>query len=306
MGPGLFAAMRDNGGRGRVILAMLLLTAFTLVTLDYRSGGGGPLRRMGNAVFGPIENAAAAVAQPIGSFFASLGHLSGYKHDNDKLRKQVQDLRQQLRLTEAERAHLASMEKLLHLDQTAQFRIVAARITAVGSTLGFESTATIDIGTNPGIKPDQTVVNGDGLVGKTLSVGPNTSTVLLGNDVNFHAGARLEGSDEIGHVDGGGRRPITFTLLDSQGDIPVGARLVTFGDINNRPFVPEVPIGHVVSVQPPNGALTRTATVSPYVHFATVDVVGVVVAMPHPPARDSLLPPKPSPSPSTPATRPTP
>jgi len=289
--------MRDNGGRGRVILAMLLLTAFTLVTLDYRSGGGGPLRRMGNAVFGPIEDAAAAVAAPIGSFFASLGHLSGYKHDNDKLRKQVADLRQQLRLTEAERAHLASMEKLLHLDQTAQFRIVAARITAVGSSLGFESTATIDIGSSSGIKPDQTVINGDGLVGKTLSVGPTTSTVLLGNDVNFHAGARLEGSDEIGHVDGGGRRPMTFTLLDSQGDIKVGARLVTFGDIANRPFVPEVPIGRVTSVQPVNGALTRTAVVAPYVRFSTVDIVGVVVATPHPPKRDSLLPPKPTPTP---------
>ena len=35
--------MRDNR-RARLILAMLLLTAFTLITLDYRSGGGGPLR----------------------------------------------------------------------------------------------------------------------------------------------------------------------------------------------------------------------------------------------------------------------
>jgi rod shape-determining protein MreC len=294
--------MRDTG-RARVILALLLLTAFTLVTLDYRSGGGGPLRRIGNAVFGPIEDAAAAVASPIGSFFASLGHLSGYKHDNDNLRKQVQELRRQLRLTDADRAHLASMEKLLHLDQQAQFRIVAARVTAVGSSLGFESTATIDVGSSSGIQANETVINGDGLVGKTLSVGPSTSTVLLGNDPNFHAGARMEGSEQIGHVDGGGRRPMTFTLLDSQGDIPVGTRLVTFGDIGNRPFVPEVPIGHVVSVQPPNGALTRTATVAPYVHFASVDVVGVVVAMPHPPRRDSLLPPKPAPSPTqTPTT----
>src|SRR3954447_1310410 len=237
-----FDAMRDNGGRGRVILAMLLLTAFTLVTLDYRSGGGGPLRRMGNAVFGPIEDAAASVAGAIGSFFASLGHLSGYKHDNDKLRKQVADLRQQLRLTEAERAHLASMEKLLHLDQTAQFRIVAARITAVGNTLGFESTATINIGSNSGIKPDQTVINGDGLVGRTLSVGPNTSTVLLGSDATFRAGARMETSQQAGYVNGGGRGPMTFTLLDSQGVIQRGARLVTFGDLHNRPFVPEVPI----------------------------------------------------------------
>jgi rod shape-determining protein MreC len=298
--------MRDSG-RARVILALLLLTAFTLVTLDYRSGGGGPLRRMGNAVFGPIENAAAAVASPIGSFFASLGHLSGYKHDNENLRKQVQDLRQQLRLTDAQRAHLASMEKLLHLDQVAQYRIVAARITAVGSSLGFEATATIDVGSNSGIKPDQTVINGDGLVGKTLSVGPDTSTILLGDDVNFHAGARLAGSQQIGHVDGGGRRPMTFTLLDSQGDIPVGARLVTFGDINNRPFVPEVPIGRVTKVEPVNGALTRTAIVAPYVRFTTVDVVGVVVAMPHPPKRDSLLPPSPTPSQTpTPTQSPTP
>jgi rod shape-determining protein MreC len=277
---------------------MLLLTAFTLLTLDYRSGGGGPLRRIGNAVFGPIENAAAAVAQPIGSFFASLGHLSGYRHDNEQLRKQVQDLRQQLRLTDAQRAHLTGMEKLLHLDQAAQFRIVAARITAVGSSLGFESTATINVGSNSGIQSNQTVIDGDGLVGKTLSVGPDTSTVLLGNDVNFHAGARLEGSEEIGHVDGGGRRPMTFTLLDSQGDIPVGARLVTFGDIGNRPFVPEVPIGHVTKVEPVNGALTRTAIVAPYVSFSTVDIVGVVVAMPNAPKRDSLLPPKSTASPA--------
>ena len=289
--------MRDTG-RARVILALLLLTAFTLVTLDYRGGGGGPLRRIGNAVFGPIENAAAAVAEPIGSFFSSLGHLSGYKRDNDRLRKQVQDLQQKLRLTESDRAHLESMQKLLHLDQTSRFITVTARITAVGSSLGFESTATIDVGSSSGIKPNQTVIDGDGLVGKTLSVGPSTSTILLGNDVNFHAGARLEGTEQIGHVDGGGRRPMTFTLLDSQGDITVGARLVTFGDINNRPFVPEVPIGHVTSVEPANGALTRTAVVAPYVRFSTVDVVAVVVEDPHPPSRDSLLPPKPTPSPS--------
>jgi len=87
--------------------------------------------------------------------------------------------------------------------------------------------------------------------------------------------------------------------------VAVGARLVTFGDIANRPFVPEVPIGHVTSVQPANGALTRTAVIAPYVRFSTVDIVGVVVATPHPPKRDSLLPPKPTPTPPpspTPAT----
>src|SRR5881227_1262772 len=106
--------MRDSR-RARLILAMLLLTAFTLITLDYRSGGGGPLRTVGNAVFGPVERAASAVARPIGSFFSSLGHLSSYKSDNSKLRKENADLQRRLRLTDADRAHLAAAEKLLNL-----------------------------------------------------------------------------------------------------------------------------------------------------------------------------------------------
>jgi len=296
--------MRDSG-RARVVLAVLLLTAFTLITLDYRSGSGGPLRRVANAVFGPIENAVGDVARPIGSFFSSLGHLSSYKSDNAKLRKEVATLRSQLRLTDAERERLADEEKLLHLDQIAQFRIVAAHVSAVGGSLDFESTATIDVGSRDGITANMTVIDGDGLVGKTLSVGPTTTTVLLANDVQFSAGARLESSQLIGHVDGGGRGAMRFTLLDSQGTIKVGTRLVTFGDIGQRPFVPEVPIGRVTRVVPTPGALTRTAEVTPYVGFDSLDVVGVVVSAPRTIKRDSLLPPSPSPSPP-PSPTPTP
>jgi rod shape-determining protein MreC len=297
--------MRDSG-RARVVLAVLLLTAFTLITLDYRSGSGGPLRRVANAIVGPIENAVGDVARPIGSFFSGLGHLSGYKSDNARLRREVSQLRSQLRLTDAERARLADEEKLLHLDQLAQFRIVAANVSAVGGSLDFESTATIDVGSRDGITPDMTVIDGDGLVGKTLSVGPTTTTVLLADDVQFSAGARLESSQLIGHVDGGGHAPMRFTLLDSQGSIKVGSRLVTFGDIGQKPFVPEVPIGRVTRVVPTPGALTRTAEVAPYVAFDSLDVVGVVVSAPRTIKRDSLLPPRPSPSPAPTPPAPTP
>jgi rod shape-determining protein MreC len=278
---------------------MLLLTAFTLITLDYRSGGGGPLRSIGNAVFGPIERAGNAVAHPVGSFFASLGHLSSYKSKNAQLTKTNQQLREQLRLTDAERAHLLSEEQLLNLAGRAQFRIVPARVVAYGNTLGFESTATIDVGSQDGIKTNQTVINGDGLVGKTLNVGPTTSTILLGNDPEFTAGARLEGSSQsIGHVDGGGRNPITFTLLGTQAHLAVGDRLVTFGDKNDRPFVPEVPIGHITKVVPTPGQLFSSGIVAPYVDFSSVDVVGVVIDVTRTNKRDSLLPPSPTPSPA--------
>jgi len=281
---------------------MLLLTAFTLITLDYRSGGGGPLRSIGNAVFGPVERAANAVAHPIGSFFSSLGNLNNYKSENNRLKAQNQRLLTRLRLTDADRAHLDAAEKLLNLAGRAQFKIVAAQVISYGSALGFESTATIDVGSQDGVKSNQTVINGDGLVGKTLNVGPTTTTILLGNDPDFTAGARLEGPKlHIGHVDGAGRNPMTFTLLGTQTQLAVGDRLVTFASTGDRPFVPEVPIGRIVKVVPTPGQLFRSGIVAPYVDFGSVDIVGVVVHVPRTIKRDSLLPPSPTPSP-TPTT----
>jgi rod shape-determining protein MreC len=291
--------VRDSR-RARLILALLLLTAFTLITLDYRSGGGGPLRTIGNAVFGPIERAANAVVHPIGDFFSSLGHLNSYKSDNKKLKEENQRLLQQLRLTDADRAQLAAAEKLLNLAGRAPFRIVGARVVAYGSSLGFESTAEIDVGSQDGIQRNQTVIDGDGLVGKTISVGPTTSTILLGNDPDFTAGARLEGSSrEIGHVDGAGRsNPMTFTLLGTRTTMVPGDRLVTFASIGDRPFVPEVPIGRITTVKPTAGQLFSIGEVSPYVDYGSVDIVGVVVAVPRTIKRDSLLPPSPTPTPT--------
>src|SRR4051794_19222009 len=158
--------MRDSR-RARLILALLLLTAFTLITLDYRTGSGGPLRSIGNAVFGPVERTVSALTRPVGSFFSSLGHLNSYKSDNDRLTKQNEELLKQLRLTDAARAHLASAEKRLNLAGKAQFRIVGAHVIAIGSSLNYEWTATIDAGRADGIRRNQTVIDGDGLVGKT-------------------------------------------------------------------------------------------------------------------------------------------
>ena len=296
--------MRDTR-RARLVLALLLLTAFTLITLDYRSGAGGPFRTIGNAVFGPVERAVAAVARPVGSFFTSLGHLSSYKSDNAKLRKENKDLHEQLRLTDAQRAHLDSMQKLLGLAGRGQFRIVPAQVIAVEGALGFEWTATIDVGSRDGIQANMTVVNGDGLVGKTVHVGPTTTTVLLGRDPKFTAGARLERSNEIGHVDGDVDRVMTFTLLGSSATMKPGDRLVSFASVGNRPFVAEVPIGRITRVLPAPGQLFREAIVQPFVDFTSIDVVGVVVASPRTVRRDSLLPPSPSPSP-TPSPTPSP
>jgi rod shape-determining protein MreC len=99
---------------------------------------------------------------------------------------------------------------------------------------------------------------------------------------------------------------MTFTLLGSQNVMRVGDQLVTFASINDRPFVPEVPIGRITRIVPTPGQLYRTAIVKPYVDFTSIDVVSVVVSTPRHVKRNSLLPPSPTPSPTPTTPSPTP
>ena len=69
---------------------------------------------------------------------------------------------------------------------------------------------------------------------------------------------------------------------------------MTFGSQGDMPYVPGVPVGSVVSVTGTPGSQTRSATVSPYVDFTSLDLVGVVVQPPRADPRDAVLPPRPA------------
>jgi len=293
--------------RLRVVLALLVLTSLTLITADFRSGSASssaPLRsaRSGTAaVFGPVQRALGGAASSVGSALGSLPRLGRYRSDADRLRKENNDLRTELRTSELARQRAAELDRLLRVAGAGQYRLVPARVVALGQALGFEWTATLDAGSRDGVTTDMTVVNGEGLVGRIKSVGPYTSVVLLAIDGTFSAGARLEGSLDIGLVTGKGQQPMAFQLLNPQAKVSAGDRLVSLGSPDNKPFVPGVPIGSVSSVDTTPGALVRSALVTPYVSFGALDLVGIVVEPPRQNPRDGVLPPKPEPTPAAPA-----
>jgi rod shape-determining protein MreC len=291
-----------NSRRGRLVLTVLLLAAFTLITLDYRTGALNGVRSAGSTVFGPIEDGVSDVTHPIGSWFSSIGHLGSYKSDNAALKQQISKLNAKLRLTDAQRAELAQDEALLHLAGLAQFRVVAARVTAYGSSMGFEETATINRGSSSGITKNMTVIAGDGLVGKVITVGHSTSTILLANDPTFSVGIRVEGKQlEIGTVSGNGvNKPLSLELDSNTALLTPGENLVSLGSSPSvpSPFVPEVPVGTIIKVNPLAGGLTQTATVQPFVDFTAINIVAVVTSAPRNVPHGSLLPASPTPAPT--------
>jgi rod shape-determining protein MreC len=288
--------MRDNR-RTRTVLGLLLLVSLTLVVLSLRGGGDGA-RDTANGIFGPVENAASAVVRPIRDFVGSISSLGTKDQQIDELQRKVDELTAQVNTTENARRRAQELDDLLRLAGAGQYTTVPAQVIAFGPTQGFAWTITIDAGTEDGLKVDQNVVNGQGLVGRLIRVGPSTSVVALLVDATATVGARIEGSGEVGFLNGtGDPKVLELQLLDPFAPAQVGDRLVSFG-VRGGAYVPGIPLGTITEVSGTPGQLTRVAKVAPFVDVTTLDVVGVITQAPRTDPRDAVLPPKPTTTPT--------
>ena len=160
-------------------------------------------------------------------------------------------------------------------------RLVPARVVAMGPAQAFSRTVTIDAGTSSGVRPDQTVLNNDGLVGRVLRADRSTATVLLVVDRESVVGGRLGSSQEVGFLRGrgalGDRSRLDLDLVDSSVTPARDDVLVTWGSRNGAPYVSGVPIGIVESVFSSPRQLSRKAVIRPFVDFSALDLVGIVV-----------------------------
>ncbi|MEV7196554.1 rod shape-determining protein MreC [Streptomyces sp. NPDC093510] len=287
--------MRDTR-ESRLLLVLLVAIAFALITVDIRGGEDSPVdgaRQAAATVFGPVEEGMSSAVDPIGNAIGAVRD-SGERHSRiAELERQNAALKAKLGSDDRNRSRVRQLDSMLKTAGAGQYGIKGAEVIGIGAAQGFSWTVTIDAGAKDGIKRDMTVLNSDGLVGRVTTVGPGTATVLLANDPDFTVGTRMEKTDELGFATGQGDRPLSVQLLNGKAKVKKGDRLVTFGSQKDRPFVPGVPVGEIVRVDPSGGDLTRNVYVKPYVGFTKLDIVGIVVEAPREDPRDTVLPKKP-------------
>jgi rod shape-determining protein MreC len=288
--------------RTRVVLGVLLVLALALITFDYRDGSSGPVRSLqqfGGSVFGGLERAASVVTGPVVGFFdRSTG--SGTSGQVAALQQQIVRLRAELSQEQLSRAEYQQLSQMLQLSGRGGYRIVAARVIAIGQ--GYAQTVTLDAGSRDGVQPEETVLDGQGLVGTVTAVSPQTCTVLLATDATSVVGVTLASSGQVGWVTGPGKTRsgsglLQLQVLDASAVLAPGEQLVTSASMHDRPYVPGVPVGVISQVESQAGSLTALALVRPYVDFTSLGVVGIVVAPPARNPRSSVLPPAPKPRP---------
>ena len=269
--------------RTRIILTVLLTVSLALTTADYL-GESAPLRVIGGAVFGTAERAIGSVTGPIVGFFERGAGAAGSSGRVAALERRLVRLRARLSSEQLSRAEHAQLVRLLRLSGSGGYRVVAANVIAVGQ--GYERTVTLDAGSSDGVRPDETVLNGAGLVGTVTAVSPWTCTVVLATDATAVVGVRLARSGQMGWVTGAGMSRsgpdlLRLHVLGASNAVAPGQQLVTSASVGGRPYVAGVPVGVVTEIATGPGGLTSTALVRPFVDFSTLEIVGVVAAPAH-------------------------
>jgi rod shape-determining protein MreC len=277
--------------RRRTVLVLVILASLTLIVLDARrsvSSPVEPLREVAAGVFGPLESTATSAREPVDNLRDRFAEVDRLKADNEKLQKANEDLTRQLTTSDYARSRAEELDKLLKV--APEYTMTPARVIGIGGAQTFSHTVTIDAGTADGVRPDMTVMNGVGLVGRVVRTTQGTATVLLIGDRNSTVGGRLNQTLALGFVSGRGdvAGTLDYKLVDPKARPKVGDRIVTWGSSGNAPYVPGVPIGVVTSVTPNEGALGSTATIKPYVDPTRIDTVGVVTGPPARPPRQQL------------------
>lgn len=280
--------MNRDPRRLRIVLAVLVLAAFTLITLDYRAGSSGPfssLRRGVNDVFAPVGTGLASAFRPVGHFFGDLGHAGRDGARVRSLQQQVAALQAQLRQQGDVAQQQAELRSLLTFSAAQRLKILPAQVVGLGDASGFNDSVSLNVGSADGVTRDMTVIagttQGGGLVGRVVAVSTHNATVATIIDPNLHVGARLRrqapgAGTQAGLANGHGLAPLTFTPNDPAVRPVKGDLVQTYGSATYA--AAGIPIGRVISVGPTPGKTGVTASVVPFFDYDGLDVVGVVFA----------------------------
>ena len=273
---------RRRPGRGRVRLALLVITALALITLDFRGGSAGTAREGALDVLGPFRSVTDTVTSPFRNAWQGITGYDELEEENARLRAQLDEaLGETLEIAELQR-RLGALEQLLDVrgTETRVDRVVARVIDAPLSN--FERTIEIDRGRSDGVVVGMPVESGSGLVGRVVQVGQSRSRVELVTDAQFAAGVRLVRSADAGVVEGrGAGELLTVSFVDLETVVVPGETVVTSG-LEGSQFPSGIVVGTVVTARPDPVTGTQEVDVAPAADLERLSLVQVVLFEPTP------------------------
>ena len=238
----------------------------------------------------PLAEAVGMIVVPfeksingIGSWLGEINQAFQDKQDliskNQELQDAVDTLTEQNNILIQNQSELSRLQELYNLDEEySSYPKVAARIISKDPGNWYD-TFMINKGSNDGIRVDNNVIAGKGLVGIVTEVGTNWSTVRAIIDDSSYVSVMTVGTDDNCVVTGDleliDEGKLRFSqLYDKDDKVTVGERIVT-SNISDK-YVEGLFVGYVSEIELDTNNLTKTGTIVTPVDFQHLKDVFVI------------------------------
>ena len=266
--------------KSKHLLAVMTLFCVSCIVATFASGAAtAPLQEAAGLVVVPFEKSINRIGQLLSVTRQSLKDKQDLISANEELQSQIDNLTQQNNKLIQDQGELLRLRELYKLDaEYADYPKVAARIISKDPGNWYD-TFMINKGSNDGIRVDNNVIAGKGLVGIVTEVGPGWATVRsIIDDSSSVSAMTVSTSDncvitgDLELIDEGKLR--FEQLYDQENKVTAGERVVT-SNISEK-YVEGLFIGYVNDVEQDSNNLTKTGTIVTPVDFQHLKDVFVI------------------------------
>ena len=268
--------------------AGLVVLSLALITVYFREPAGGGLhdaQSVGASALRPFEVAVERVARPFRDAYGYTTGLVHAKSENERLKAELDRLRQQVSLNLTAQQENATLKSLLDYrrspDWPAGFDDVAAQVISQPDGR-FNQRIVVSAGSTSGVRQNAPVVTEEGLVGKVTKVMRDQSQVTLLTDETSAVSAVDPITKAPGIVQHGkaGTDSLEFDRVTKDQVVEVNHPLMTAGWSSGElesDYPKGIPIGVVTGVKQHDTETYKTIQVAPFVDFSSLDAVLILV-----------------------------
>ena len=223
----------------------------------------------------PMERLVDRTGYGIGYVWDRYIALIGVHDENQRLKRENDDLRMQIARDHEKVLEADRVRTLAGLQDPALGKTVVARV--IGRDAARSQTVTIDKGTAHGVKPDSAVITADGIVGRVIHSGNFSSIVQLIVDSQSAVGVMLQSTRREGIVKGSGRRDLDLDYIDDDNELKEGDVFLTSGA--DRIYPKGLRLGVITSIGPRRG-LIKTVQIRPSADLGRLEEVLCITERP--------------------------
>ena len=269
--------------KSKHLLAIMTLFCLCCILSTFASGiSTAPLQETAGMVIVPFEKSIQRIGAVVQSVRDNFKDKQDLIFENEELKAEIDSLTTQNNKLIQDQGEYQRLKELYNLDQTyEEYPKVAATIISKDPGNWYD-TFMINKGSDDGIRVDNNVIAGKGLVGIVTEVGSSWATVRsIIDDSSSVSAMTVSTSDncivtgDLELIDEGKLR--FEQLYDQDNKVSVGERIVT-SNISDK-FLKGILIGYISDISTDANNLTKSGYLVPVVDFAHLQEVLVIKAV---------------------------